>query len=380
MAMAHSVPPRALPQTGALPGLSPLIPNSTSHPALVHAVASHPGALFAANSDSVVNYGANLSLFQGEPQLAAHLPLAQAKSSPGPLPWRPSHPLHTNTAHKEQAKLQPLHVILCAAPQATAPKAEMLKEIADIPDFLSGFDRVTLSLRSADNHVKTSQKPQLDDGLVQCSPMLTSRSFDDFHRLLGKDLHHLEPSPEQNATAEADHTASFSADAYAIFAAETAAVAASQHAAYMGGSHVLPGRLNAASLDALGVAQRLSEDAPQDAVSGLGWGEAAIQMEEIPSPARGRFIPSLSSQLQQFYYSSAVVSGSEPSQSGAESESAFESMQSGTDNASYSGTEFDNSDASGSDSEGPKKKRAKVWPDELSEVWYGEYKAGALQR
>jgi hypothetical protein len=132
----------------------------------------------------------------------------------------------------------------CAAPETNA-----------LPDFLTGFDKVT----SNPKHGAAQGKPTIDapptGGNPQYSPPFTSRSFDDFHRLLGNDLSPLDETVDQKTSAsstqdqrqphlslaataqasqsirEIDTMALFNAESYAMFAQESA-IAASQHAAY----------------------------------------------------------------------------------------------------------------------------------------------------
>jgi len=117
-------------------------------------------------------------------------------------------------------------------------------------DFAADFDKVALSLIP-----ERTSAPQTDEQQeLQCSPPFTSRSFDDFHRLLGKDISPLDdgtadatttksPRPtkcviksiEEKSSPEKvllDSSALFTAESYAMFAQESA-LAASQHAAYL---------------------------------------------------------------------------------------------------------------------------------------------------
>lgn len=127
--------------------------------------------------------------------------------------------------------------------------------LQDIPDILSGFDKVA----AAQNRTTPNRA---DVALIssQYSPPFTSRSFDDFHQLLGNDLLHqplnigdstsggqhqaIRTSTEQvrglphppiggksNGRADVNSDASLTADAYAMFAQESA-LAVSQHSAY----------------------------------------------------------------------------------------------------------------------------------------------------
>jgi hypothetical protein len=145
-----------------------------------------------------------------------------------PLQWRPSQPQHpgnvtiaasrsVSTAESQfnaaatlgaPMQHQPSLSIPVAGP-APAPSAlpppspiDPLKELASsAPDFLSGFDRVALSLKpSPCDTEKLASLPQ-PQGDLHCSPTFTSRSFDDFHRFLGQDLVHL-GSPARPPTGQ----------------------------------------------------------------------------------------------------------------------------------------------------------------------------------
>jgi hypothetical protein len=147
-----------------------------------------------------------------------------------PLQWRPSQPLHSgnatigvskyssttetqsNAATKAVVPLQnqdSLPVLVAGPGPAPAPPRlppsspiDPLKDLASsAPDFLSGFDRVALSLKpSPCDTEKLASLPQ-PQGDLHCSPTFTSRSFDDFHRFLGQDLVHL-GSPARPPTSQ----------------------------------------------------------------------------------------------------------------------------------------------------------------------------------
>eukprot|EP00977_Amphora_coffeiformis_P007274 scaffold1581_cov169-Amphora_coffeaeformis.AAC.10 len=125
---------------------------------------------------------------------------------------------------------------------------------AHFPDFAAGFDSVALSVMPA----STNASPIDEQQALQCSPPFTSRSFDDFHRLLGNDIGPLDdgaagaaladsPRPSKGTTGRIedksspekvflDSSALFTAESYAMFAQESA-LAASQHAAYLAQDH-----------------------------------------------------------------------------------------------------------------------------------------------
>jgi hypothetical protein len=128
------------------------------------------------------------------------------------------------------------------------PYQDMSGGTMDLPDFLSGFDKV--AARSGE---QVAQQPtmqyahQYSNGrpAAHHTPPFTSRSFDDFHQLLGKGL---SPKPldlnnaykgfpqspfDNNSQPNATHAAEppVSADSYALFAQQSA-LAVSQHSAY----------------------------------------------------------------------------------------------------------------------------------------------------
>jgi hypothetical protein len=118
---------------------------------------------------------------------------------------------------------------------------------SNVQDFLLGFERVPDHAHIVPG---TPFFGEFDDLLLQCSPPLTSKSFDELHRLLGSDLP-LNLSPfdlsknlkgdtglnpdESNAARDSETNAAFgvqvSADLYATFAQQSAH-AVSQHSAY----------------------------------------------------------------------------------------------------------------------------------------------------
>lgn len=120
-----------------------------------------------------------------------------------------------------------------AAPPPAAP-VDPLRDLASThqaPDFLTGFDRVALSLKPASSgggsgsdhsalpaadgaadqqphRLLPPALPQADanSSLLHCSPTFTSRSFDDFHRFLGQDLVSLDASPFHKTQHQRNHS------------------------------------------------------------------------------------------------------------------------------------------------------------------------------
>jgi hypothetical protein len=142
-----------------------------------------------------------------------------------------------------------------SALEVSAATQHRAQSFSDVPDILSGFDSA-LKQQEQRTSVGTADLGILQQQLneLQYSPPFTSRSFDDFHRLLGKDLTPLDdtarPGPTNteagkgavvalsasNSAALApsanDATALFTAESYALFAQESAREAC-QHAAYL---------------------------------------------------------------------------------------------------------------------------------------------------
>jgi hypothetical protein len=135
----------------------------------------------------------------------------------------------------------------------------------DLPDFLSGFDQVANKSNGVAPTPVSIPRHGVwmnDQGValspvsisprhgvwrndqLQCSPPITSRSFDDMHRFLGKDSLQLGEASSLPKLTKAtlheaaknektpDTGATFTAESYAMFAQESA-MAASQHDAYL---------------------------------------------------------------------------------------------------------------------------------------------------
>jgi len=125
----------------------------------------------------------------------------------------------------------------------------VLQEIHDIPDFLSGFEKV--AARSAVGN-SSSGGAVKENSRSQYSPPFTSQSFDDFHQLLGIGLspkpldldnthqgfagytsenNKLNGNTSNGISINAQSGQSVSADSYAIFAQQSV-LAVSHHSAY----------------------------------------------------------------------------------------------------------------------------------------------------
>ena len=157
----------------------------------------------------------------------------------------------TNAQPAEQKRVMEESTTKPTAPQGHRPSTN---GAASVPDFLAGFDKVASS---------TPKLHGMQGGAVlssEYSPPFTSKSFDDFHRLLGKDVDEiakpgigsvstpqqtmhstasihprpLKLSPREspgNGSHVPDTMALFSAESYAMFAQESA-LTMSHHAAY----------------------------------------------------------------------------------------------------------------------------------------------------
>lgn len=194
------------------------------HQSYMNALQQHP-SLFRDPQQPTSSLQTSTSATRSEPAAQA------AASGPGvgkPLPWRPSQPLHSgnatiaesrNGSTSESQSNAPVRLVApmqhqrsvpvpiagpALGPPALPPPSPIdpLKDLASsAPDFLSGFDRVALSLKpSPCDTEKLASLPQ-PQGDLHCSPTFTSRSFDDFHRFLGQDLVHL-GSPARPPTGQ----------------------------------------------------------------------------------------------------------------------------------------------------------------------------------
>ena len=245
--------------------------------------------------------------------------------------------------------------------KSVAPNVASISEQPNFPDFMAGFDKVALSIRPEYSGAQISD----EQTLLQCSPPFTSRSFDDFHRLLGSDLTPLddgasEASPknadlkglankpcteveQELRKARIDTTALFTAESYAMFAQESA-LAASQHAAYLAQSHVKMPQRNQrmGSFDFDSTMKLVSQHVPQhvpllptrpssfpmaSSINDKGKVETAFNCTAtVKSGQIAKNTP-------------AVVSGSEPASSAAES-----SLRGSTSESIGSDNTFSNSD------------------------------------
>jgi len=338
---------------------------------------------------------------------------AQRQSAgPAPLPWRPTEPFGNApiyVAARPEPKQAPL-----PAPANLSFSVPFVGS-SDAPDFLSGFDKVAVGMAAIDplhNSNSSASQPHKVEGAsaFQHSPPFTSRSFDDFHQFLGKDIG---PADTKVATSTA---AAIDADSYALFAAESAAAAASQHAAYLPNINNHAGFMTGIpttdliknrteSFDVKGTIQMVAEHvggfaprSPQTKTATHGndltRNSARHHLDAASSAHRNGFenysksegirqvnlgVPyNLSTGLTDAKLildrlhgamNAAAVSGSEPSNSATESESALHSGCA-SDNMSSNESDDGNSDntaseSSGSEAEGParKKQRTRDSPD-----------------
>jgi hypothetical protein len=180
-------------------------------------------------------------------------------------------------AAKAQPPSEPHATMHASETSYTRSRAESNIDLLEhLPDFLSGFDQVALNLSS--EHGITYDTASKDaphgthtmmDHNCPYSPTYTSRSFDDLHQFLGKDLSptkgsahgsshhhangdgnygHLQIMPTSITTKsilkspctplQPHHSDSealdlFSAESYALFAQESALLASQQHSVYL---------------------------------------------------------------------------------------------------------------------------------------------------
>lgn len=288
----------------------------------------------------------------------------------------------------------------------------------EFPDFLPGFDRVTINMKQSTTevpasllHVNTNVEPSLS----QCSPTFTSRSFDDFHRFLGKDLSPLDedkeisqetrsepdvhvgsllsavPLKEQHewqktlcsatptphlpqmtakSNASSEISALFTAESYAMFAQESA-LAASQHAAYLQPEIARPvDSKRSASFDLEGVMKLISENVGMSPTASLCL--PAVRIHDSTTPAYTEDPSDLRESKQgvtpiERYYGSRRHPNTISEPSSTEASSGVESFKGSNDsNGSYSSNDSEDvsndSETSESDSatvDEPPKKKAK---------------------
>jgi hypothetical protein len=360
------------------------------------------------------------------PKAPTAAPQAGGVAEPGQFQWQFSAPKHPGMlfglinpsvplAPEGRMNDQRHPGAIAVAASNDVPKGNTLNDqppgdlLHEVPDFLAGFDKVAARMKSEDpssEDAKSSLLHRLEEGTNQFSPTFTSRSFDDFHRFLGKGLDPLD-SPGRlggnrqgtsldsaasgvvgqahdwnlaTVASTSSDTGLFSAEAYAKFAAESAAMVASQHAAYLSSpSWIGP---SSEPFDIEGTVDIVSHHVaalkPEflAAHSSVDGGVVADNHKETSEQQHKRVsvdeVPLRLTTMSQFYGRGALVSGSEPSNSATETESSSAvgssryNTGSGSDNTSSNGSEENgseesnddrNSDGSGSDGEQPNKKR-----------------------
>jgi len=234
-----------------------------------------------------------------------------------------------------------------------------------LPDFLSGFDKV--AARSGVPPPVPLAAPVVNGRQSsQYSPPFTSRSFDDFHQLLGKglsprplDLNNAyrgftQPPFDTNSHPNPTHAANpepgqppVSADSYALFAQQSA-LAVSQHSAYC-----IKGNPPSIPLPDLSVNANIQIGLPATTFTPSVVNAANLRAHSEAQRAA----------------KSVVVSGSEKSEWGTstdESESTgVLSRASGSESSTGSDSASDNAsnDSDSNSVEGPQKKKMKIGHD-----------------
>lgn len=266
--------------------------------------------------------------------------MEQKTSAPAP---------QATTQHAQASSLMGAGVRAPAPTSSWAPSVSAKPD--ELPDFLTGFDNVTSNLK----HGAAQGKPTTDapptDGDSRYSPPFTSRSFDDFHRLLGNDLSPLGETADQKtstsstrnsqqplsslvaitqtsqSTREIDTMALFNAESYAMFAQESA-IAASQHAAYFQPGDIGLNPMH--SLDAGGLMNFISDQMEERQ---RHTNRPQLNVQPMPSQATSVTGARISSNgltpVERLYGARDmnVVSGSEPSSSATGTESSILSMR-----------------------------------------------------
>lgn len=154
-------------------------------------------------------------------------PIHMAPVAPPPYPQSQAQIMQaTRHIHKIPPPAASLQPIAPKTPSAYQDPGSM-----DIPDFLSGFDKVAAERSKKEQQMQTAAPPPPPVHIQssEYSPPFTSRSFDDLHQHLGKGL---SPRPfDLNNSTGYPEQRTVTADSYAIFAQQSA-LAVSQHSAY----------------------------------------------------------------------------------------------------------------------------------------------------
>lgn len=295
---------------------------------------------------------------QSNGQLSS-IPLGQMPSDLQPSAT-PSRAQRTATAFISSSG-SPQEITTSSNPQsmATSGPSSTVASLGQtqFPDFVAGFDKVALSV----GPVSIANAPVVDEkNALQCSPAFTSRSFDDFHRFLGKDLTPLDDGAAETALAESprptnttttnlpdraflDTSALFTAESYAMFAQESA-LAASQHAAYLApGQDRMSTSANSpqGSFDFDGAMKLLSQHVPvlprKDLVPAAG---PLPNSDSKPQANKRSVAADTQTQSRTIDSRAAVVSGSELASSATESSLRGSTSESnGSDNTSSNSDE-----------------------------------------
>jgi hypothetical protein len=220
-------------------GQAPLITYRPVAPSQQVTVAPRPAPLHPSVHHSAAATG-QATTATNHPATISHQPVPPRKQA-------------TPTHHPAPPNLRAGYPALPFIGAPPAPKSVDEPPPLHVPNFLLGFDNVPN--HDAHDAVVPSFVREFDNLPFECSPPLTSKSFDELHRLLGSDLPKLKPSPfdlnrnlssgddaglnpngGSNAARDNNETNSafglqVSADLYATFAQQSAH-AVSQHSAY----------------------------------------------------------------------------------------------------------------------------------------------------
>lgn len=372
------------PQSMLMPQPGGLSMHQQQHQTMVsHAQLQPPSSVHAKNLQQTYLNALQMMNFNGQPQpqptpanKVANPPQVPA-APPAPTPQdaapipAPSHP-GAKPAPSKQSSATTM-VQQKPQPVKNAPSS-------DVPDFLLGFEKVSGNAEEQGTRPQWVEEqgtrpPQWPippllgvfegNGVpLQCSPPLTSRSFDELHRLLGSDLspkpfdlnasRNEQPAQQDQSTlttsnctsALAANTVStrdgattagnFSADVYATFAQQSA-LAVSQHSAYCRVDKVSSNSVQAA------VAPLSGPDVSSSLAAMYGNPNMARQQTSFPST------------------NARMVSGSERS-------SDMGSMHGSTSSSNTGTSDTTSNDSDSASDDGPPRKKTKLGEENTREL------------
>jgi hypothetical protein len=349
-----------------------------------HAQLQPPFSVHAKNLQQTYLNALQMMNFNGHPQ--PQLPPANKVANPPQVPAAAPAPTPQDAApipapsHSSGAKPAPLKESPAITMVQQKPPQVKNAPSSDVPDFLLGFEKVSGNAEEQGTRPQWVEEqgtrppqwaiPPLlgvfeGNGVpLQCSPPLTSRSFDELHRLLGSDLspkpfdlnacRNEHPAQQDQSTLTTSNSTSalaantvstrdgattagnFSADVYASFAQQSA-LAVSQHSAYCRVDKVSSNSVQAAAAPLSG----------PDVSSSL----AAMYMNPNTARQQSSFPPT----------NARMVSGSERS-------SDMGSMHGSTSSSNTGISDTTSNDSDSASDDGPPRKKTKLGEENTREM------------